>query len=117
MDDDEYIKRDGRGKTGISNNSNKHNPEHIPLIKKGVFFVPLGLRVCTMYFLGALTAFLATAEATVTADVIVRKLNHFKNSALWLENPARFITPLDAVLDDFKTGPAFVRPLSLPGRF
>lgn len=70
-----------------------------------------------MHFLGALTVFLATAQATVPAAVIVEKLDHFKNTALWLQKPARFITRLDAILDNFQTGPAFVRSLSLPGRF
>ena len=67
-----------------------------------------------MYFLGALTLFLAVANAAVPAERIVNKLAQFQRDAARLQGPASMITPLDAILDDFKVGGAYVGPTFTP---
>lgn len=69
-----------------------------------------------MYFLGALTLFLAAAQAAVTANVLVDKITWFGQHAKFLQSPARVINPMDAILIDHKLGGAYVGPLPLPDR-
>lgn len=114
--EDGYLYKDG-GRAGISNISNQANTERIALIKAEFFFVPLAFRTCTMKLSGVLTLFLATAaQATVTAEALVNKLNQFKADAWRMQGPARLISPLDAFLLEYKVGGAYVRPLPRRGR-